>query len=319
MNSINHQHLTVLRSVSAQARSIGEIAEDTGFSNGRASTLVTELEESGFLEKDRHGNSVYAFFSDHLFAEYLRRIILKNDVDVPALFSRPCFDILISISDRHVSPETIALELGMKQSEVSRCLLKMEERGFLRKHSGGVELSGSLPDLRWFTRAYYSYCSTRRVREISEKGIILWEAPHEFVFAVPVGERVSGATVTGISAMAHRGIDIVSDRVYYHYFDSDRELREEDIPLDIILASNSGPRGILYALLFLRKMDGFDREYMMSRGKELGLEKTVGDLISFLDGNGSKSERFPTVEEFSGVCAQYGVGRSKGSTSPRMT
>ncbi|MFQ5910423.1 MAG: winged helix-turn-helix domain-containing protein [Thermoplasmata archaeon] len=319
MNSINHQHLTILQSVSAQARSISQIAEDIGLSNGRTSTLVTELKQNGFLEKDRQGNSVYAYFSDHLFAEYLRRIILKDNIDVSALFSRPCFDILITISDRDVSLERIAVELKVKRSKVSKCLLEMEEKGFLRKHSDKVRLSSSLSDLAWFAKTYYSYCNTRRLREISERGIIMWEAPREFIFAVPVGEDVANIAVTGISALANQGIDIVSDKVYYHYFDSERELREEDIPLDIILASNSRPRGILYALLYLRKIDGFDRRSLLSRGKELGLEKTVRDLLRFLEGKKPKSKGFPSEEEFLAICAQYGVGQSRESSLRRQT
>ena len=319
MNSINHRHLTILQSVSAQARSISQIAEDIRLSDGRTSTLVTELKQNGFLEKNRHGNTVYAYFSDHLFAEYLRRIILKNNVDVPTLFSRPCFDILISISDGYVSPERIAVELKVKRSKVSKCLLKMEEKGFLSKHSGKVRLSRSLHDLAWFAKTYSSYCNIRRLREVSEKGVIMWETPHEFIFTVPVGEDVANIAVTGISALSHQGIDIVSDKIYYHYFDSDRELREEDIPLDIILASNSRPRGILYALLYLGKINGFDRKYILSRGKELGLEKTVRDLLRFLEGKKPKSKAFPSEEEFLRICAQYGVERSRGSTSPRQT
>ncbi len=147
----------------------------------------------------------------------------------------------------------------------------------------------------------------------------MWETPHEFIFTVPVREDVANIAVTGISALSHQGIDIVSDRVYYHYFDSDIELREEDIPLDIILASNSRPRGILYALLHLRKISDFDRKYLLSRGKELGLEKTVRDLLRFLEGKKPKSKAFPSEEEFLRICAQYGVVRSKGSSLLQQT
>jgi len=307
MSSLNSRHLTVLRSVSAEARSIGEIARDIGLSHGRTSQLVEELRQSGFLGKDRRGNTVYAHFSDRLSAEYLRRIILMDSVDTSALLSRPCFDIFITISDREISAERIADETGVRRSQVSKSLLSLEEKGILSRHDDKVRLSRSLPHLTLFARTYSSYCNHRTLREVSAKGVIVWENPREFIFTVPVDEEITDAVATGISAVSRHGIDIVSDRAYYHRFDSGRELRHEDIAIDTILASNSGPRGILCALLFLRKIGDLDRKYLISRGEEVGLEDTMRDLLRFLDGKETKPKDFPSREEFSAICAQYGV------------
>lgn len=307
MKNMGSQHLAVLRSISMQEKSIGEIARDMGLSNSRASKLVDELHERGFLCKERRGNTVLAFFSDRLFAEYLRRVILMNRIDVSALFSRSCIDILNALSDREIESDLIAEETGIRLSRVRNCILELEEKGILSCRHGRVRISRTLPYLRSFAKTCSSYRNLRRLREITKKGIIVWENPCEFIFSVPAGEEVAGAEVTGVSAMSRYGIDIVSDRAYYHHFESGREFRMEDIAIDTILAANSEPRGMMYALLFMKRVGECDREYLISRGRAVGLEGTMRDVLRFLSGKKSSTRTIPSREEFKQICFQYGV------------
>lgn len=318
-NNISNQQLAVLESLSRQPKTISQIAEDTEMSNGQTSQLVTKLHNQGFLCKKRNGNSVTVDFSDHLFAEYLRGLILNDRIDLQNLLRYPCFDILLTLTNRELDKKNVVSETDASEYQVKRCILQLEKKGILWGDRRIVTLSKSLPMLNDFLRSYSSHSNFAKLKELTRKGVILWEHTREFIFFAPMGEHIDNAEVTGISAMSRYDVDIVSDRVYYHCFENGRKLRVEDIALDTILASNFQPRGILYALLFLRKIGDFDRKYLISRGKEIGYRWIAKDLVSFLDGKKVKSDAFPSREEFTKICARYGVNISREDTSRRKT
>lgn len=306
-NSINNRQLAILETLSTQQKTIGQIAEDVGISNGQTSQLVMRLHDLGFLSKERNGNSVTVSFSDRLFAEYLRGVILRDRIDLRNTLKHPCFDILLVLGDRELDRKMIGLEVKASPHQVRSCTRELEEKGFLGRHDDKITLSRSLPFLASFLKSYSSYLNFRKLKELTSKGVIVWERTREFIFFAPTDEHVEGAEITGISAMSRYNIDMVSNRAYYHRFESGRELRAGDVAIDTILAANLQPRGILYSLLFLKKIENFDRKYLISRGKEIGHEKIVTDLMRFLDGKDVGSRAFPSREEFAQTCYRYGV------------
>ncbi|MEE9223490.1 MAG: helix-turn-helix domain-containing protein [Thermoplasmata archaeon] len=318
-NGINNQQLAILETLSTQSKTIGQIARDVGMSDGRTSQLVKRLQEDGFLHKRRSGTSKRTSFSDRLFAEYLRGVILRNGIDLSDMFRYPYFDILLTLKDRELDKESLADGTDASLYQVKKYVLQLERKGILRTSDGKVKISRTLPELNRFLKAYSSYSNLKRLRGMTSKGAMVWENGLEFIFFAPIDEGISGAEPTGISAMSRYGIDIISDRVYYHYFKNGKELRVEDIAIDAILAANLQPRGILYTLLFLRKIENFDREYLISRGVEIGHEKIARDLVNFLRGGDPKSRGFPSRGEFAQICARYGVNPSNEDSSLQMT
>ena len=317
-NGINNQQLAILETLSTQSKTIGQIARDVGMSSGRTSQLVKTLQEDGFLHKERSGTSKRTSFSDRLFAEYLRGVILRNRIDLSDMFRYPYFDILLTLKDRELDKESLASETDASLYQVRKYVLQLERKGILRTSDGKVKISRTLPELNRFLDAYSSYSNHKRLRGMTSEGAIVWENALEFIFFAPIDEGISGAELTGISAMSRYGIDIVSDRVYYHYLGNGRELRVEDIAIDTILAANLQPRGILYTLLFLRKVETFDWKHLISRGKEIGHKKIARDLVNFLRGRDPRSRGFPSRGEFAQICARYGVNTSNEDSSPRM-
>lgn len=319
-NSINNRQLAILETLSTQSKTISQIAENVGISNGQTSQLVMKLHDLGFLSKERNGNSVTVSFSDRLFAEYLRGVILRDRIDLRNTLKHPCFDILLVLGDRELDRKKIGLEVKASPYQVRSCTRELEKKGFVGKHGDNITLSGSLPFFASFLKSYSSYSNFRKLKGLTKKGVIVWQRANEFIFFAPSDEKIENAQLTGVSAMSRYGIDIVSERAYYHCFENGRQLRIEDIAIDTLLAANPRPRAILYALLFLRKMmEEVDAEYLISRGKEVGEERIVRDLLAFLRGKKPKSEGFPSREEFSQTCAVYGVNPSIQISSQKKT
>jgi len=319
INNINNKQLAILETLSTQQKTISQIAEDVEMSNGQTSQLVKKLHDQGFLCKKRNGNSVTVSFSDHLFAEYLRGLILNNQINLWDLLRHPCFDILLALADRKLDEKSIASEIDASWYQVDKCVLQLERKGILRNDDKEVTLSRSLPMLNDFLKSYSSYSNFAKLKELTSKGVIVWERTREFIFFAPTDEHVEGAEITGISAMSKYNIDIVSNRAYYHHFENGRKLRVGDIAIDTILAANLQPRGILYSLLFLKKIENFDRKYLILRGKDIGHEKIITDLMRFLEGKEVKSRAFPSEKEFAQTCYRYGVNLSKEDSSRQTT
>lgn len=301
--TLKKSELKVFRAVAGGRIRLSEIARDAGVSVSRCSQLLASLAEKDFLSCERKGRLKVAALSNAKHASLLKSLV-QAGYNIADVFSYSKLDILFSLLPAPKTLPMLVSETKLAEETVRKYVRELKYLAVVYETpEKKISLSPN-PPVEDFLREYLSYVNRRIAGEIHKDAMLLWEHGREIILRVPLPHAKVKATPTGVTAMSSYGIDIVSGYGYYYYAPFDYELRKEDIALHTVLAGR-GTRHMSYALLLLKT--GYDRDYLMSKGRGYQMEEFAEEITAYLEGKTVRDPMFPPRKEFDALCRQYGV------------
>jgi len=305
MYEISKSEMLILRAVIQGHDTISKIQNASSLSIPRTSELTSELTEKGFLVKKREGMQKKIFFSENKHCALLSQL-LTSELNAENIIRNSKINILFSITHAPKDPVRIAAETKLSADTVRKYLGELKKFGILQsKNNKQAQMSPSATMLLSFLQEYAGYINRKTLPSVTSKGTMLWEQGREIIFKTPVKEKVKNAVPTAVTALSAHGIDIISGFSYYYYAPWAKTLRNEDIAVHTILLDKNSIRYLSYALLLLKKT-GYEKEYLLAKGKEYKIGNIIKDMINYLNRKKTKKP-FPSQKEFKTLCRQYGV------------
>lgn len=292
--------LQMLRELARSPASISELAKHIRKSQPTATATIEKLQAKGFVTVERSGMRKLVRLSQAKHAQLLREIMLAYP-HVP-------WQSLLAYSQ--VFP---LLELeGVASVTVSRAtewraLRNLMAHGIVSKDRKGVKVNPRFRKVSEFVHEFSDFINSRLAARVSESAVIVWASGSQFIFRVPAGTRAQDKHFqpTATTALPRYEIRLISDVEYYFFSSRGEALRAEDVALHTLLID--GVTNVTYALILMAKVK-IDRNYLLNRGKILGLQEQVEAMLRFLDTHTPQpSSTLPTWDEFAQKAQEYGV------------
>ncbi|WP_094227424.1 winged helix-turn-helix domain-containing protein [Methanolobus psychrotolerans] len=279
---LNTTKIEIFRNLT-QPITISELSTILELDQSTISKAVNSLEEYGFVVKRKEGKEVYVGRSDSLHSQVLRDIIIE--------FSRlPLGEILtssslhvLSVLENTCSIADIAVITGLDRRTVSSAILELGKYGIVLKKENKYILSGRHPLIKKFVHNYWEYVTTKKLRNISDNAVLIWQQGPEFLFktdSVLDENKTKGRKKTiyptAINVFYEYGLKVMTDTRYY--FHTKRKLKAEDYFIHTILIDQYSSIYNSYALAFSSKIRSAE---LLKYGKYYDMEDHIEKLLEY--------------------------------------
>lgn len=294
MPTVISTEIRALTALSAERRTIKELAEAIGATYRRTAQIVKALVEKGFVT--RTGTQVG--LADTVHAVLFRKLSRRYDMEKLLGHSRE--NVALALLDAD-DAKRIREKTGLTYWTIKRALNKMMETGAVRERQGRYYLADD-EDLRLFLRSWREEKERRLVEPYAE---VVYASPEMVLKRVPHGRHAKGS-LTAFSLFAPYGVELRP--IYDYYVQPEREPTLEEVLVHAI-AFSTGPVELTDCSLLLAKTRGqLDLGKARDLARKLGVEAQLFDLENYVRNlTVSSPERFLPWSEFAEKARMYGV------------
>ena len=290
-----------------QEVSITELAAALDCSTSYTSEITSSLKEKELVYTRRDGKEKRVKPVESQAVKLFQRLAQTHShIDFPDLISGKAIPLLYYLdTDRTVAE--LAEMTGNYRNTVNRVLKQLLNRGILRKQDTQYRLNDEFQILHDFSREYIHHVHRRTVAEYTHDFTILWESLDEFLIQTGDAVNHDSFAETGPSRFQQHGLPLVTTGASYYFYSEDvQELTAPDLICHTLLIEES-TRYQTYCLLLIQK-ENLESGRLLKVAEKYGVEKTVKQLIDYLDTSGDeKSPSLPSWEEFQSAAADYEV------------
>lgn len=280
--------------------SISQLAKQIRKSQPTVTEIVERLREKGLVTVERLGMRKLVRVGQAKHAQLLREIIIAYP-HVPWQSLLAFSQIYPLLRFEGAAPATVSRTTDW------RALRNLMAHGIIINEEKGVTINPKFRKLAEFIQEFLTFVNIKSATRLSENAVIVWASGSQFIVRVAAGTRVLDKRFqpTATTALPRYGIRLISDVRYYFFSPRDGALRAEDVALHTLLID--GLTNITYALVLLAKIK-VDRNYLLNRGKMVGLYEQIEAMLRFLDTHRPQSSAaLPTWDEFVEKAQEYGV------------
>lgn len=293
--------------------SVGDLAEQMGWSDGHVSRVVSELESDGYVRTKRDGRQKLVALSEIEPIERLESLLLEySHVDFPELIAGSGLAVLYYLDEPRTA--TVLGEVsGVSRATVYKRLNKLQRVGVVGKSGSRYRLNDSFSSLSGIARGL-AHHQHRREAERHTSGVrIYWATHDEYLFACDTEFVAEHFHETGPALFAEFGIPLLT-RERRHYFRSSRieKVSAADLVCHALLIDD-GARYRTYSLLLIQtERVGHDTVRATAEHYDpeaaVDLRSLVDELIEYLETEGEvTSARLPSWREFENTAADYEI------------
>ena len=305
---MNSTEWSAIIAVTQGKTDMAALASATDRSLNRMSVITAGLEEKGFITRRRDGMSYRVALAENGFMDHLRRIVLDGlPIDRYLVDSR--IIVLATIADAEWALGTPDLEWlsGLSKSSVSAAIHDALRYGILRKEGRKYRWGGRMKPLRSFLKDYARFDNGRTASRIDQSSSVIWQLGSDFMIGAPKKLSSNAIQPTGVTAFALNGLQILSQKHYYHVTGSPRVLRPEDHAIDNILLAPRNVTHLTYSLVYLKKNGRRnDWPYIDRLCRIYGLGGLGSEMAQYLKRGRGSLGGFPTDDEFREKLELYG-------------
>jgi predicted transcriptional regulator len=303
---VPESELRVLEALQTEM-SITELATSLDRSTSYTSEVISRLEETELVYTRRDGKEKKVKPVENRVVELLQELGQTHPhIDFPALISGTTIPLLYYLNTEQTVTE-LAEETDNYRNTVNRILKQLLNRGILRKQGPRYRLNEEFQVLHDFSREYVHHVHRTTVAEYTSDFTILWESLDEFLMQTGDAIDHDAFVETGPSQFQQHGLPLIpTGSRYYFYSEQTQELTIPALICQTLLIDES-TRYQTYCLLLIRKKT-VENGQLLEVAEKYGVEKTVQQLIDYLDTGGEEnSPSLPSWEEFQAVAVDYEV------------
>jgi len=272
----------------------------------QVSRVLGSLRERGFVKTEKVGLSKIISLSETKHAILLRRMVLEFEhVPFHELLSGATLEVLSAISYLKLKNRNeIRGNSLVSETSVAKALERLKQAGIIRKVDSTYSVSQRFEILRDFVTEFRHYLNQKAASSFANDAVVLWECNSELIVESKRREEGYGFLLTGISAFARFGIQLMAPRFYFFHSPFVRELRLEDVILHSFLVNN---RNLLPILLVWKKNERkIDQGYLESKAEKYGARNAVHAIKTYFTSQGrEKPEGYPPWHEFTLRAEEY--------------
>lgn len=263
---------------------ISDLSSTLELDHSTISKAVNSLKADGFVIKQKEGKQVYVNSSESMHSQSLRDIIIEyprlplNKILTPSSLH------VLSILENPRSMIDIAELTGLNRKTVSFAIHELAKYGIVLRKENKYVLSERHPLIKRFVDNYWKYRTNKKLRQISENAVLVWQRGSEFLFKMYTEfddnkKEIKKQSIhpTAINVFHRYGLKVMSDTRYYFY--SKRELKNEDYIMHTILIDPHSSIYNSYALALYSKICFAE---LVKFGKYYDMEEHVKTLLEYV-------------------------------------
>lgn len=258
---------------------ISELANLLGLDHSTVSTAVSSLVTEGLADKQRNGKKVFVKRSNTLHARSLKDIINEYPrLPVEKLFNNSSMEIQSALMYPHNITD-IAAMTGLNRHTVSSVLSKLSGYGIVLKEKGQFIINKRHCHIVELVNNYWRFAANRRLCDIADDAIILWQRGPEFLFKTqtdPGQSDEQNIHPTATTVFPEYNLQTITTNRYY--FHSKRRLKVEDNIIHTILIDLQNPIYNSYALFLATQSGATD---LLNAGRHYDLENHIELLLEY--------------------------------------
>ncbi len=264
------------------------------------------MADLGFIEAQQRGRGRYIQLSDAKHARLLGSALVNEpSLRYESLLTGKSIDILSAIHLLRLSTIKELEEFSMTSHRtVIRHLREYRELGAVAKKAGRYRLGVRYEGWGELLGEFRSFCNHRKVRTLSEDGVLIWERNREILFR-SVQSMGDGAVLSAFSAFPQHGVEIILlGGDYYFYSPRSLAIGPEEAAIHAILAAES-PRERTLILMMMRSVD-LREDTFLRLGRIYGYQNEADGYLAFLNSEGAdRPPGFPTWRTFMTRMEEY--------------
>lgn len=276
------------------------VIEKTGLSKGRISIATRNLEDLGFIIRERRGRRIYLRIGNtlhaSLFFDFLREY---PSIPVECLLTHRRISILSIIEDN--SPSIIAEIIGVSRQTIYNIIKDFLRYGILVRRKG-YRINPRHEILKRFVSEYQVFINRMEMKKVDDEAVLLWARGPEFLMKTNKRIEKENYHLTATSAFTRFGLLLISSHNYYFYSKRDVSSASEVI-IHTLLANLNSKTSIAYACLLYQKTKPRD---LIKISKIYRMEDRVSKIIKYVDEKQDFKD-FPKREEYNELLEEYMV------------
>jgi len=289
--------LKILRNLS-EGDSVKDISEKVGISKGKVSISLKNLEEMGFIIRERNNRRIFIKIGNakhaYLFFDFIKEY---SFLPIEKLLTQRRIAMLSVIENE---PSTIAKIVGVSCRTVYNAIKDFLRYGILIKKNG-YKINPHHRILKAFVIEFHSFLNRVEIKRVDEKAILIWEQGPEFLIKSEKEIKEKNYHLTAISAFKDFGLLFIPS--YNYYFYSRRAITISDIIIHTILIEPDSKINIAYACLLYQKTKPQD---LMRVAKIYKMDKMAEKIIKYVDEK-QDFDGFPRKQEYNELLREYEV------------
>lgn len=296
--------LTIFRAICNGDISVSSIARSTGFSEITVRRAIVKLRDHEIVRIGREkAIRVEPSTAEHAVA--LRAFVMTEERSVEAISGARLL-VLLSLYKAPKDIDRISKETRLKRDTVRVLVWKLRSYGLVTVRGGLVSLSPTHTVLSRFLDGFSDGVNEMIMNGKVKDGVMAWNGGLEFLFTSRSKEVPAGTSLTGASAMAIHGIELITVNRYFHCSHWDEMLGAEEMAVHNLLIGTYSARSIGHSMLLLKKA-GYDRTHLLKLADRTGERGLVSAVIDRLEGRPSENVLLPGEREMEELYRQYGV------------
>ena len=289
--------LKILRNLS-EGDSVKDISKKVGISKGKVSISLKNLEEMGFIIRERNNRRIFIKIGNakhaSLFFDFIKEYPF---LPIEKLLTQKRVAMLSVIENE---PSAIAKIVGVSCRTVYNAINDFLKYGILIKKNG-YKINPHHRTLKAFVFEFQSFLNRIEMAKADEKAILIWEQGPEFLIKTHREIKEKNYHLTAISAFKNFDLLFIPSHNYYFY--SRRAITVSDIIIHTVLIKPDSKINIAYACLLYQKTKPQD---LVRIAKIYGMEEKAMKIIKYVDKK-QDFDDFPRRDEYNELLKEYAV------------
>ncbi|MGA1819376.1 MAG: winged helix-turn-helix transcriptional regulator [Thermoplasmatota archaeon] len=284
-NYLSETEIKILKEIAGKGMTMSQIGKEIDLSLSTISGSVSHLADLGLIEIERYGRLRFVKIPGDEIGNKLRSFILgRENIDCVDLFRGNGLLILVSISGNGATINDIRTGTGLSRITVTKYIKKWRRTGIIWKegHGGKYSINRNFPDLRDLLSAYSRYLLSDELRKDLTNPLILFNDGETIIFSFEGPVNDEKYRPAAYSFLALEGYDVVTDRDYYTYNRSRKDITDLEALIQAIRIDtlNPRPRKIFRKLILDEKVNNIDITDLAVR---YGVEEIIEDEVKRIE------------------------------------
>ncbi len=276
------------------------VIEKTGLSKGRVSIATRNLENLGFIIRERRGRRIYLRIGNTLHASLLFDFLREYpSIPIEKILTHRRISMLSIIEYSRIS--LIAEIIGVSRQTIYNIIKDFLRYGILVRRKG-YRINPRHEILKRFVSEYQGFINRMEMKKVDDGAVLLWERGPEFLMKTNRRIEKENYHLTATSAFTRFGLLFISSHNYYFYSKRDVSSASEVI-IHTLLANSNSKTSIAYACLLYKKTKPRD---LIKVSKIYGMENKASKIIKYVDEKQDFKD-FPSREDYNELLKDYMV------------
>ncbi len=278
--TLNENEIGILKLLVGGDNNISTISGNLDISTSWTSECVSHLRKMGLVEQSRTGITLKVILSNNILGESLRKLIVENkQLNLKRTLGDSSLLILPYLLSKGNTMRDIARWSSISYRTVLNYIGRWSRMGVAYRQRGGYCIMNPLMrDLKEFVIHFIQFHNRDIGKEITGKGVILWQQWEEFLFSNDKTIDKENVFLAGPSELEDLGLDLVVNREYMMYSKRIDSITPEEAIVQTILIDpvNPRPRRILKRALISGLIN---KEYLLDFADKYDIKKEIEDLV----------------------------------------